>query len=439
MQSINLGRKFLNCYNRKHKTNYTAKEFLDNIGYDLFYGIGDVAGKKSFVHIINSPFAYKTNSFAEAMSNFTNKIESGVRDMTICREFPAESDYQATASQVDRTWISALSDNDVYLGVIGDSLFVKVEGGYSVAIYDEEVLYDIFQGWIYYRKMLNDSTYDLKGNQCETWNGVWLVYYYDSKRKINEDSVINDIINGSISVPTEESIEKLKKKGRKEDRRARLKDVKWYTLFLLMSRVLNNTEININVKAFVKTNKSCGNIIVECDDLKYVHDFLSADFEVDNKKTTIIKIFNDWAPETFGSIIDKCYISKECFKPKDFDEIIRNLRNSKTITKPKISKIKKYIRMIQQTPELEKIIQDLSDYLSKFAKSNLRDRPRDIKDIVNSTDKSVFYKRISNITKKYDGLFDLKQLTAHILKYSSEDYKSVILPQLVINYYSNKK
>ena len=185
MITANIGKIFLESYNKKHGTNYDAKSFFVDVYHPLFFD-----SNKYLQWVTNSPFVQMrkgqkvetltSDERKEKLQEFIAKVdESKSPDSSIAPGFPAseEKEFATTSGQVTNLDLS-VSKDDYYLSWIGSSLGIGLQGGLSILFSNPEILLDIFDGWKLYRKAL-DETEKLKGNQVNTWNGQWLAHRYD--------------------------------------------------------------------------------------------------------------------------------------------------------------------------------------------------------------------------------------------------------------------
>jgi len=189
------------------------------------------------------------NSFErlQMVEDFHNKVldlkKKGQFDGSIAIGFQASdiNKYGTTSGQVSDIIIETL-DEDVYLSWIGNGLGIGVEGGYSIFLNNETVLLDLYEGWIIYRKVLNDNVLSIAGNQIDTWNGQWLNYRYDEYYQSNPD----------ISTLESEKFFKVDKQKFKVD------TIFWSRLFFSISRKFPNESIMGFVYNFADTNTTLG-------------------------------------------------------------------------------------------------------------------------------------------------------------------------------------
>lgn len=185
-----IGRTFLNAYNEEHGTSYDAKTFFKEQYYPLFFDHNKymmTAGnsplenpKLSWDAMLNGKKEYETAAQRhERFIKFMDKIEDGEADASIAVGFPTLDATSTTSGQVTDMKMP-LDEEDIFLSWIGSGLGVGVLGGFSILFNHKDILMDVYQGWKYYREAL-ENTPKLRGNQINTWNGQWLVYYNDHR------------------------------------------------------------------------------------------------------------------------------------------------------------------------------------------------------------------------------------------------------------------
>ena len=189
MITATIGRMFLDAYNEREGTHYDARTFFTEIFCPLFFD-----HHKYMMTAGNSPLENPKISWGDMISGkkpwetpkqrherFTKlmaKIDGGVSDASVARGFPITDTEGTTSGQVTDMPLP-LSEDDVMLSWIGDALGVGVQGGFSLLFFHKPVLLDIYEGWQYYRQVL-ESNRLLKGNQINAWNAQWLAHYENS-------------------------------------------------------------------------------------------------------------------------------------------------------------------------------------------------------------------------------------------------------------------
>lgn len=188
MIAANIGKVFLNAYNEKFQSNYSAKEFFIEKYYKIFFNHNKYlmsAGnsplenpKISWDKMRTGQIPYETiEKRNDRFTKTVEKIETGPADASIAIGFPTLDETATTSGQVTNLNLPIKTD-DIYLSWIGSGLGIGVQSGLSLLFSNKHILLDIFEGWQVYRDYLN-STPGLRGNQINTWNGQWIAHRYD--------------------------------------------------------------------------------------------------------------------------------------------------------------------------------------------------------------------------------------------------------------------
>jgi hypothetical protein len=186
MITANIGRSFLNHYNKKNDLNLSAKAFFEEVFFKLFFD-----HPKYLYWVVNSPFVqmkggqkvYTLTSAErlEKLEDLHQKIENKIIDASTTIGFSASEtkEFATTSGQVTDLAIETTPET-VYLSWIGGGLGIGVGGG-QVILFDNPIVFDaLFLGWQMYRDYLNDPAYDgLSGNKINSWNGQWLAHALD--------------------------------------------------------------------------------------------------------------------------------------------------------------------------------------------------------------------------------------------------------------------
>lgn len=188
MIAANIGKIFLDAYNEKFQSNYSAKEFFVEKYYTIFFNHNKYmmsAGnsplenpKISWDKMRTGQIPYETVEKRNDRFNKTvDKIDAGPADASIAIGFPTLDLTATTSGQVTNLDLPIKTD-DIYLSWIGSGLGIGVQSGLSLFFSNKQILLDLFEGWQVYRDYLN-STPGLRGNQINTWNGQWIAHRYD--------------------------------------------------------------------------------------------------------------------------------------------------------------------------------------------------------------------------------------------------------------------
>ena len=200
MITSNIGKIFLDAYNEEYGTSYDARTFFLEQFYPLFFD-----QNKQMMYAINSPFVQDLPSCRDCIKgikNFENtvqrtrrlkvfldKVKNNDADMSIAIGYPSIDVCAKTSGQVSDLKMKT-SKEDIFLSWIGGALGITVSGGVSILFTHKNILLDIFKGWKFYRKALNE-TLMLDGNKINSWNGQWLFHYYDQREYEEENPLAN--------------------------------------------------------------------------------------------------------------------------------------------------------------------------------------------------------------------------------------------------------
>lgn len=200
MITSNIGKIFLEAYNEENGTSYDARTFFLEQFYPLFFD-----QNKQMMYVINSPFVQQLPSCrdcikgiksfedieqrAKRLNAFIEKVENNGADMSIAIGYPSIEVNAKTSGQVTDLKMNT-SKEDIFLSWIGGALGITVSGGVSILFSHKNILLDIFKGWKFYRKALNE-TLMLDGNKINSWNGQWLFHYYDQREYEEENPLAN--------------------------------------------------------------------------------------------------------------------------------------------------------------------------------------------------------------------------------------------------------
>lgn len=188
MIAANIAKIFLDAYNEKFKSNYSAKEFFVEKYYKIFFNHNKYmmsAGnsplenpKISWDKMRTGHIPYETvEKRNDRFTKTVEKIDAGPADASIAIGFPTLDLTATTSGQVTNLDLP-IKTEDIYLSWIGSGLGIGVQSGLSLLFSNKQILLDLFEGWQVYRDYLN-STPGLRGNQINTWNGQWIAHRYD--------------------------------------------------------------------------------------------------------------------------------------------------------------------------------------------------------------------------------------------------------------------
>ncbi|HWK02098.1 MAG TPA: hypothetical protein VNS58_00605 [Puia sp.] len=290
MYTSYIGKKFLKLYREKYnKSNaYTARQFFDEILFPLFFD-----DEKHLMHVGNSPFfqkpkesdviKYGKKSLAQ-YNNLINAIEIEPPNMAIYVGFAAKDVEGTTSGQL--TSIDFKTDaEEMYASWIGEGLGIGVSGGYVMLIDEEKVLFSLFNGWIQYRKYLQQTPH-LKDKQIETWNGHWLCHSFQNNFDLNHpmDNFKVEIaeVQGKIAISTQN----------------------WSKVIFALSKKYANTTLIAYAYNLSQTNTTLGFINLCLPDIRRLYELRDKIFI--NQSEVILKDEEIEKLETFFNFRSAC-------------------------------------------------------------------------------------------------------------------------------------
>ncbi|MCH5598028.1 hypothetical protein [Niabella ginsengisoli] len=253
MYTSYIGKKFLNIYNNRNKTEFAAEQFFDEVFFGLFF-----TDESHLMHVGNSPFFQKpkeadvqthgSKSLAQ-LANLKSNIQNDVPNMSIFVGASAKDIGGTTSGQVSSIAVDIDSD-EMYASWIGEALAIGVNGGFVMLIDNENILWNLFKGWEVYRKYLS-NTPNIKDKQIETWNGQWLCHTFSKRFNENRPEDGLDIeaenVQGKLAIPT----------------------IKWTTVVLTLSRKFPNSQMTAYTYNLSQMNTTLGFINLY---LKEIHE-----------------------------------------------------------------------------------------------------------------------------------------------------------------------
>lgn len=292
MYTSYIGKKFLKLYKEKENMpeNYSAREFFVEVLFPIFFD-----DDKHLMHVHGSTFFQVVGKndlkLGQSESNFRlNRLHNDIQNYKISGStyvgYAAGKIDQPTSGQVSSINYKIESD-EIYASWIGEGLSIGVSGG-LILDNEDDILWDIFSGWNYYRQYLN-QTPNLKGRQIETWNGHWLCHCLSKDYNKNEPL---EYFNLSISSNDEE-------KGF-----ISINTISWIKVLFSLARKYPN-EIKTCYAYFLgKTNTTIGFVNLYLPDVKRLYEIRDKLF-IDARES-ILKDKDIEELETFYTFSNAC-------------------------------------------------------------------------------------------------------------------------------------
>jgi hypothetical protein len=211
MYTVQIGKQFLDLYNQKMRITLTPMQFFDQEYWGLFFNCSD---DMQLAQVHNSSFfqsvsekdkqsgkpipEIKKDRFFLNLRKYERKeigIHAGIAVGFMSSDMTGFNSCQIT--DIEGTMYPPI--DDILCSWIGASLCIGLGGAVNLLTEDPDLQWFTFQGWKYYRKLMNDTP-NLKGRQIETWNGLWFMLgyrYRDDPEKAYE--ALTNQINTFIS------------------------------------------------------------------------------------------------------------------------------------------------------------------------------------------------------------------------------------------------
>lgn len=361
-----VGKTFLKAFNEKYSKNYSAKEFFEEVYFELFFN-----HPKYMQWVTNSPFVQMKkgqkphllshDERLEKLENLYSKVETEVADASFAIGFPAsETKEFASTSGLVSDIVIETDNEDVYLSWIGGGLGIGVSGGFNLLINDAEITLATFEGWQFYRKYLNDPTLEkLRGNQVNSWNGQWLTYKLG--KNYSTDFNFLDL--------EQEKIFKV------ETSLAEVNTVNWSNLFFSLSNQFSERTLNAYIYSLGQTNKTIGFIPIYLKEGRRLKDVFKQLFHTETPFES--KEFQS----LFGMHIKRaCELGNIGLHALRPDNLKKYMEESRNITFSKDEEKRKEQTLIYQSYKtwliamISKNKEQITDYTLELAKLILRYR-----------------------------------------------------------------
>ncbi len=446
MIASKIGKTFLKAYNQKYDKEYSAKEFFEEVYWELFYN-----HPKYLQWVTNSPFVQMKKGQKphlltsverkDKLRDLFSKIDNGLRDASIVIGYPASEEKGfATTSGLVTDMAIDISEDDVYFSWIGGSLGVGVAGGLSILFDNKEILLATFEGWKVYRQFLNDKSLEkLAGNKINSWNGQWLNYYFSEAYYENPD----------FSILSDEKFFKETNDG------IVIETIKWSRLFFNLSRKLSKQTLTGYVYSLGQTNKTIGFIPFKFSDAKSLSDTykkLFGEFDAMEQR----KDYEELMGTHIKRACELGSIGIQALEPKDLRKYFNNdktLKFTKPVKRKKNEAEDDFIIREQKikTKQYEELItfrtykiwlitmitknkEEVLDYTSEIAKKLSEFRAADkkgstkygnlVNELFKSSNKKMFLNNLTEILKleKDSNVEYLKDLRDRVHLMNNEDF-----------------
>ena len=433
MITTQIGRVFLDAYNKRFGKDMDARTFIVEKYFPLFFD-----SPKYMLWVSNSPFVQmkkgqKVETLTvqerrEKLEDLIRKVENeGACDASVAIGYPAseEKSFATTSGQVTSMALK-YTPEDVYLSWIGASLGTCVQGGYIILFNHPGILLDIYSGWEHYRHALNDNL-PMRGNQVQTWNAQWLTHLYSDRYNsampmAGFDSYATK--NGQMEVVTQS----------------------WIRLLFAISQAYPNLSILGYVWAFSQTNTTIGFIPCVLGEFRSMKDWYRRIFGDQEWRKAEVLYQTDFG---FAAACQMGSLGLKALEPKGLKKYMDEGKFPKLDGQEEVI-ITFHIYLIWliamlNNEELWEKSREFAKELLAYAESSSRgktDKSNKVNEVLASTSKKDFIAGLGKIASDADGAEKIEEMakTVHLLPLDLVSYFLVLIrfQYAVINNIKNK-
>ncbi len=401
MYVSHIGKQFLKYYNRKHETNYSAKEYFINVLFPLFYD-GEYylhsPGNTPFFQLVARKETNDSGKRKEAVEDLIKKVDEYLlnRDempnMSFAISYPSADIFGTTSAQISSLPL-LFNEDDIYASWIGVVLNIGIAGGINVLIHDEKIFEYLEEGFRIYRDYVNETP-EIR-NKIETWNGIWLGHRVSNNFRVN-----NPLANFH---PITE-----KKDKQVMDR------ITWVQLYFIFSKLSDDEFAKTYISSLGQMNKTIGFIqfkLYEIKRLSDIYENLFSNIEVLSNRE-LSQIY-----ETELGFYQACQagvIGLRQMEPKNFKKFMLPNRNTGRYPKPKNDEkfiinfyiYKLWVIAMLNNKHLLELAKNSAMEFKNFVAAEKRastKRENLIKDILEAKSRKDFIAKINKLLEEYRG------------------------------------
>lgn len=311
MYIANIGRSFLKIYNKNMHTDYSAKELFEKIVFEKFFN-----HEKYFKWVVNSPFVqsigkenkklypdfssqqkFKLERLYEKIHDEEIEIDTSYAPGFFTSDITADTSGQVTNMDFK------ITEDDIFCAWIGIGFGIEVEGKQVWYINKEKILWQLFKGWDEYRRILELESIQLKPNEIDAWNGVWLYHLYDEK-KFSDKIHIDDYLSKNKSKKYNYSLESRS----------------WSSMIFTLAKIFPDERLIINSSRYIYDKQkfvSLGFLRLDLPEVSKLEDLFKSLY-AKNESISNRKLNELYQTEyTFQRVSELGHIGLRALEPKD--------------------------------------------------------------------------------------------------------------------------
>ena len=417
-----IGKRLVECINRRDGKTYTMRSFFDDEYVPLFFG-----SDRMLQNVNNSPFdqaitkqkkPFTQQLKEDCLKQVHAKVQSQVPDASFFLGGPASGSTETTSGQVTSMRVP-VSEEDVYASWIGAALGLTVQGGMILLIDAEDVLLATYDGWAEYRKYL-DQTPKLKPLQINAWNGQWIAGKFS-----------DDLWGGAWRPNLDKD-------------NAALVTQKWVQLLFSLSyhyRESLTRRLTAYVYSLGQSNTTLGFVQLNITEVEQLVDLYRRLFEVPNgmQHSNFVNLYE--TAESFRFACTRTEIGLRALKPKDVFNAEKGIPkapiNSDTEKRTAFDTYQTWIIAMLNNEEFIKRAEELAFALNQYGQQGTRlktDNGRMVEELLNKKNKLGFIDELTKLVEKDSSHSELFDRVTNDLMLLSADKVPLFLTLLRLKY-----
>lgn len=397
MVTSTFGKLFLDAYNEKYGTHYDAKTFFVEIYWPLFFD-----HNKYMMSAGNSPFENPKISWDKMLigqmpyesseqrkkrfNNFMQLVSNGVKDNRTALDHPTENLVQATSGQISNIQRKE-TDTEILLSWIGTSLAIGVPDRLCILFNNKDILLVTFEGWKFYREVLENTT-TLKGNQINSWNGLWLAHRYNCLN-YHSDNPMDKFNNYLVTKDSSMSVNLCG----------------WTELLSAIAQTHSTPKMLGYVFNFGQTNTTIGFIPFSLEPIRKTAQLYSQLFSLDEYSKDAVKLLG--TAVGFKKSCQAGAIGVKALEPKGLADYVKGKtpREKDLKEETNIHTYITWILVMLNNQELWGKAQTIASALKDFSESGEKgrtDRKNKVKQVLEATNKRNFIGNLTEVVKLVD-------------------------------------
>lgn len=443
MYTVEIGRQFLKYYNQKTGNDYTALEFFEEEFFPVVFECDDKEQLYPFIH--NSSFhqsSYPSIAKKEEMEVSEYRKERFYEDLELVPKgeislshskligAKSGSPSDVPSGQVSDIEMDISRDEMIY-SWIGGAFGIAFKGGYDVLIHDNELNWQIFLGWKFYRKFI-EQTPNVKARQLTDWNANWIYYGGDYKKEL--DRSFSETVRGI-------------NEDNSRSKNISIRKIEWSKIILAISKFFNKKKRILAYAykfGFGQTfNRTLGFFPIQFNQINSWYELfeqhLQADSDISSEGwVALTEVYQ--SEFNLVKAIMRGGIGIQALRPKGLFKYAskKNLSKQNSASKKiKFIIFKTWLIAMLNKKEILEISDKLAGVLYQYSTNNERgktEKSRDVDKLWEAKNLNTFIDRLTTITEKSDETDIFKEVVNTVVLDLPEDRFRLFITLTKFNY-----